>query len=65
MDEMKKAMPGDIVSCKGIKATIAEIHEQYWHCLDGCGIEFTDTNGRYRMWKQHADGGRLIRVTSK
>lgn len=52
--------PGDAIVCKGIKAIIKEIEFQdYW---EGYGfiIEFTDTNGNYRSWKQEVDGGYVI-----
>ena len=59
------AKPGDIIFCKGIRITIGEILYQDWHYKDGWIIEFRNNKGEYGMWKQHADGGRLIRVTSK
>lgn len=52
-----KLKPGDIVTCKGISATIKEItFQEYWEG-EGYYVEFTDTNGNYRNWKQWTDGG--------
>ena len=52
--------PGDTIVCKGIKATIKEIKYQEWWADYGFIIEFIDTNGNYRNWKQCIDGGRVI-----
>lgn len=53
-----KARKGDIVECMGICATIDKIlYQDFWENWD---IEFIDTNGNYRHWKQGFDGGRLI-----
>ena len=52
--------PGDTIVYKGIQATIKEIKDQeYWNNY-GFITEFTDTNGNYRSWKQHIDGGKVI-----
>lgn len=49
---------GDVVNCMGLSVTIAHIFYQefdrHWD------IEFLDTNGCYRHWKQLWDGGELI-----
>ena len=51
------AEPGDTIDC-GRRRVIDEIYQQfdddgYWW------IEGTDTDGRYFIWKQRFDGGRL------
>ena len=52
---------GDIVVCKGIRAEIASItFQEYWGEDEGFYIEFRDTNGNYRNWKQYIDGGYVI-----
>ena len=59
----RKAKAGDIVTCKGIKATIKEIY--YQDRNDGTcdwDIEFIDTNGIYRYWKQYFDGGEITLI---
>lgn len=55
-----KLEPGDTIVCKGIKATIAKITFQEWYDDYGFITEFTDTNGKYRSWKQNVDGGKVI-----
>lgn len=51
---------GDKIKCKGITCTIKEItFQEYWED-DGFYIEFHDTNGVYRSWKQWVDGGKVI-----
>lgn len=54
-----KAKVGDIIKINGV-SEIAEIHYQEWYEDDGWMIEFTDTYGVYRSWKQWQDGGELI-----
>lgn len=61
----KKAQKGDIITCKGIKSVIENIHYQDFYKSDrndgSCDwdIEFTDTDGNYRHWKQYFDGGMI------
>lgn len=60
---MKEAKVGDKISCKGITVTIKEIIDQWTDRSMGTEfycVEFRDTNGKYRMWKQYYDGGELI-----
>lgn len=58
--------PGDIVICEGIKATIKEIPwQEPWSWRDSYYLEFRDTNGVYRSWKQEYDGGSAYRESSK
>lgn len=56
---------GDTIVCQRIKATIKEItFQEYWGDDKsrewGFYIEFRDTNGTYRNWKQYIDGGEVI-----
>lgn len=49
---------GDIVVCQGIKATIAEIaFQEPYEWRNSWYLEFKDTDGEYRSWKQEYDGG--------
>ena len=68
MEEMKntrQAQTGDIITCKGIKTVIDKIHYQDFYKSDrndgtcDWDIEFEDTNGKYRHWKQYFDGGKI------
>ena len=59
-EEILKLEPGDTIVCKGIKAIIKEIKYQEWWNDYGFIVEFTDTNGNYRSWKQGVDGGKVI-----
>lgn len=57
---MKECKKGDKVKCYGITATIDRVISQF---KDGDGlwdIEFYDTAGNYRHWKQRFDGGTLV-----
>ena len=67
---MKRALePGDKIKAKGIVAIIDKITFQDFY-IDECSfsendrsyiiIEFFDTNGIYRSWKSHVDGGTII-----
>lgn len=68
VNSTRKAKSGDIITSKGIKATIKDIHYQDYYKSDrndgSCDwdIEFTDTNGNYRHWKQYFDGGDITLV---
>ena len=58
---MKECKPGDVIVCQGETVTIDEIIVWYYDEPDGYwDIEFIDTNGEYRHWKQRFDGGALI-----
>lgn len=49
---------GDIIKVQGITATIASIaFQEPWSWRKSYYLEFTDTNGVYRSWKQEFDGG--------
>ena len=53
-----EARKGDKIRCMGITVTIDKIlYQDYWRDWD---IEFIDTNGNYRHWKQGFDGGEFI-----
>lgn len=55
---MRKLKPGDIIHCQGIVCTIKEItFQEPWEWREAYYLEFTDTNGVYRSWKQNCDGG--------
>lgn len=59
-----KAEIGDMIRALGMTAIIGEI--LYQDCYDGIfDIEFIDTQGVYRHWKQEYDGGRLIKKAQK
>ena len=50
---------GDVVKCQGIKAEIAHIEwQEPWEWRESWYLEFTDTRGVYRSWKQMYDGGK-------
>lgn len=56
MDNEKEKLIGKTVVCQGVRATIAEVYDAcYWN--GKWDIEFRDTNGVYRSWKQEFDGG--------
>lgn len=49
---------GDIIHCQGIIVTIKEIAwQEPWSMRNSYYLEFRDTNGVYRSWKQCCDGG--------
>lgn len=53
-----KARKGDKIKCMGITVTIDRIlYQDYWRDWD---IEFIDTAGNYRHWKQGFDGGEFL-----
>lgn len=59
---MQDLQVGDTVVCGGIKATIAEIAwQEPWSWRNSFYLEFRDTKGNYRSWKQEYDGGYVIR----
>lgn len=54
----RQLVVGDTIKAQGITATIAEItFQEPWSWRNSWYIEFTDTNGNYRNWKQECDGG--------
>lgn len=58
---MKSADVGDKIVVEGKSVTISKILSQdYWDRF-GFDIEFVDGRGQYRHWKQHEDGGELIK----
>lgn len=60
VDGKRIAEVGDCVYCKGVYAQIKKIEYQDHFGEEGFDMEFTDTSGRYRSWKQRYDGGTLI-----
>ena len=55
---MRDLRPGDVVHCQGIICTIKEIAwQEPWEMRKAYYLEFRDTNGVYRSWKQNFDGG--------
>lgn len=64
------AKPGDIVDCPLVRkpVTIEKIYSQDYYGPakdEGWQIEFEDTTGEYRAWKQRWDGGKLIMLGTK
>ena len=58
MDIDKEDLIGNAIECQGVKATIKEVY--YAAKWDGLwDIEFRDTNGVLRHWKQECDGGQM------
>lgn len=54
----RQLQPGDVIHCQGITATIASIaYQEPWEWREAYYLEFTDTKGNYRSWKQNFDGG--------
>lgn len=53
--------PGDSVVVNGKTVTIFNIYEASYEPWMGWEVEFTDTNGKYRHWRQRLDGGELVR----
>jgi len=55
---MRDLRVGDIVHVQGITCTIKEIAwQEPWRWRNSYYLEFTDTKGVYRSWKQEFDGG--------
>lgn len=56
----------DTVICGNVKATIREItFQEPWEWRRSYYLEFTDTNGIYRSWKQQYDGGYAVDENGK
>lgn len=55
---MRDLRPGDVIYCQGIVCEIKEItYQEPWEWRGAYYLEFYDTNGNYRSWKQNFDGG--------
>lgn len=62
----KEQLIGMQVECQGRTVTIAQVNSASNYGRNGNDdwyIEFTDTTGQTRYWKQELDGGRLVRKT--
>lgn len=56
--DMRQLVEGDKIFCAGHKVTIKQIaFQEPWEWRNAWYLEFTDTNGVYRSWKQNFDGG--------
>ena len=52
---------GDTIKVQGITATIATIEfQEPWEWRNSWYLEFRDTKGNYRSWKQEYDGGKAF-----
>lgn len=58
---MRIAKPKDMIVGVDECVTIATIAYQRYDEDDGWDIEFTDTHGKARHWKQFYTGGKLVR----
>lgn len=55
---MRDLRPGDKIHCQSIICTIKEIAwQEPWEWREAYYLEFYDTDGNYRSWKQNVDGG--------
>lgn len=55
---MRDLKPGDKVCVNGITCEIKEIkYQEPWKWREAYYLEFYDTDGNYRSWKQVVDGG--------
>lgn len=62
METREKLYPGDQITAMGQAATIWSILYQDMYADPGeRDIEFIDTDGNYRHWKECFDGGEVIR----
>lgn len=61
---IKNIHKGDHIACMGEVVTVGKIlyRDYYAGTWD---VEFIDTEGNYRHWKQALDGGKLIRTKKK
>lgn len=54
----KQIRTGDKIHCMGVTAEVARIlYQERYGTWD---VEFIDTQGNYRHWKQYFDGGFII-----
>lgn len=61
---MKNVKRGDRIHCNGITVEIGKVVYQDYYA-GTWDIEFFDTQGNYRHWKQALDGGHLVRQKKK
>lgn len=59
MRRTKQARKGDKIACMGEVVTIDKVLFADY-CMGTWDVEFIDTDGNYRHWKQYFDGGQLI-----
>lgn len=58
---MRDLRPGDKIFCQGLEVTIKEIAwQEPWEMRKSYYLEFWDTAGTYRSWKQGIDGGYAV-----
>lgn len=58
----KELKVGDLIICQGIRCVIGEIAwQEPWSMRQAYCLEFRDTDGVYRSWKQNIDGGKAFR----
>lgn len=58
MRDLKK---GDVIHVGNITCEVAEIiWQEPWQWRNAYHLEFKDTDGIYRSWKQSYDGGKAI-----
>ena len=61
MENKRQLQVGDTIRCQGIVATIATIaFQEPWEWRGSWYLEFRDTKGVYRSWKQNSDGGYAV-----
>lgn len=55
---MRNLRIGDVIHVNGVTCQIAEIiYQEPWDWRKAYYIEFRDTDGKHRSWKQNIDGG--------
>ena len=53
---------GDKIVCMGMWVVVGEIIYQNEYAHEGeRDLEFIDSKGQYRHWKQHFDGGYVVK----
>lgn len=58
MEQFKEMVKGALIFCMGITCEVSEVKYAFKE-REGWDIEFIDTAGRYRHWKQWLDGGEI------
>lgn len=57
----EKIQKGDFIEVGSVRVEVKEVYGQNFFFDDGYMVEFVDTKGVYRNWKQHKDGGNAYR----